>query len=76
MEKTFSGRVLAKYKDGGTAKVLLSNHEVVYIDNRLRSETRGKVFDRYPGEQGAVELQIKVELQEKPQNYSRGHRFK
>jgi|TARA_B100000767_G_C19255088_1_gene324835 hypothetical protein len=35
------------YKDGGTVK-LTTNTGTYYIDNRLRSETKYKLYDNYP----------------------------
>lgn len=41
------------YRDGGTEELILENGIVVYVDNRIQSTTKGKVFDKYPGKEGA-----------------------
>ena len=36
------------FLDGGTIKISCDNHKVYYIDNKLRTKTRGEVYDSYP----------------------------
>ena len=57
---------IRQYRDGGTtvwveAAVenitnLVPNLEKYYLDKRIHSTTKGELFDRYPGDDGAIIL--------------------
>lgn len=54
-------RFLVAYNDGGTKMYQeIHNDNKYYVDYRIKSETEGKVFDRYPGENGAIMLNVKL----------------
>jgi hypothetical protein len=53
MKDLFTINNIEVYKDGGTIKVE-TNKGDFYIDRRLRSETKGFVFDGYPGKEGKM----------------------
>lgn len=39
------------YRDGGTCEVYCpKTDEYYYIDMRIRTETKGSLYDRYPGD--------------------------
>jgi len=40
------------YKDGGTY-TFSKNGKTYYVDHRIGSKTKNKVYDRYPGDSGA-----------------------
>lgn len=54
-------REKARYKDGGTSCYSVISGPLkgkdVYKDGRIKSETRGCFFDRYPGDSGAIRLE-------------------
>lgn len=61
--KVIKGKVIGKFKDGGTMTVRLSDGRIVYIDGRFRNpETKGKVFDRPPSLKNSKILNIKVDI--------------
>lgn len=41
------------YKDGGTEEYRGTNRKRYFIDGRRNSPTKGEIFDRYPGDEGA-----------------------
>lgn len=41
------------YKDGGTECYIDENGGVYYIDNRINSTTKGKIYNKYPSDNGA-----------------------
>ena len=52
------------FRDGGT-KEYKDQHGIKYfIDFRIHSKTKGKIFDRYPGDDGAQQLE-NIQLVEK-----------
>lgn len=42
-------------KDGGTA-ILHTNRGKFYIDGRITTKTKGKIFDDYPANKGAAQI--------------------
>ena len=48
-----SGRANS-FKDGGTEEYKGWDGKSYFVDHRIRTKTRGKVYDRYPGDKGAV----------------------
>ena len=46
------------YKDGGTY-TFVKNGKTYYVDRRVNSTTRNKVYDKYPGDAGAKIVNIK-----------------
>lgn len=58
------------YKDGGTVK-LITNTDTYYIDNRLRSETKHKLYDNYPDMGNIIkdDKEIKNKLYKALENY-------
>lgn len=54
---------LNKYRDGGTVKLDIYDGDTYYIDNRIGSETKGRMFSRYPSEPSAQQLPIEKELE-------------
>lgn len=42
------------YRDGGTICAVDRDGKAYYVDNRIGSETKGRVFDKYPGEDDAI----------------------
>lgn len=49
-------KVVGKFRDGGTTKVLATDGKHYWVDHRIGSKTKGQVYDRYPGEEGAILL--------------------
>ena len=47
------------YKDGGTY-TFVKNNKTYYVDRRIGSTTKNKVYDRYPGDKGAKIVNIKA----------------
>jgi hypothetical protein len=47
------------YKDGGTY-TFVQDGITYYVDQRLNSKTRGKVYDKYPGHDDAKIVNIKI----------------
>jgi hypothetical protein len=41
------------YKDGGTIEYCDENNNRYFVDGRIRSKTKGELFDRYPSDKGA-----------------------
>jgi hypothetical protein len=51
------------YRDGGTKIVEdIKTGTRYFIDKRIGSKTRGKVFDRYPSHEGAKQVDIKINI--------------
>lgn len=50
------------YLDGGTEQVVTEDGEIYYVDHRLGSPTDGKVFDHYPDDHGAKQLDLMLEI--------------
>ena len=46
------------YKNGGTY-TFVKNNKTYYVDRRIGSTTKDKVYDRYPGDAGATIVNIK-----------------
>lgn len=46
------------YKDGGTTEFRDKQRNKYFIDNRINSKTKGKVFDKYPGDNGAKMIDV------------------
>ena len=53
---------IARAKDGGTQSVIDRKGNKYFIDNRLGSETKGSIYDKYPGEEGAIMLDVILEV--------------
>jgi hypothetical protein len=49
---------IGKYKDGGTEYFRDSKGKKYFIDGRINSLTKGKVYDRYPDEKGSTILNV------------------
>lgn len=49
---------MSVYKDGGTY-TFVKNNKKYYVDQRIGSTTKGKVYDRYPGHAGATIVDVK-----------------
>lgn len=45
-----------KFRDGGTTQYRGSDNKIYCIDGRINSLTKGEIFDRYPGYEGAQQL--------------------
>lgn len=63
--KRFGGLKVTKidrYRDGGTKKVMFESHDAIFIDNRIRSKTKGSLYDRHPNDAGARKLIEKDEI--------------
>lgn len=56
--KTILVKKCGKYKDGGTEYFCDKSGKKYFIDGRIGSSTKGKVFDRYPSEKGAKILNL------------------
>ena len=56
------------YKDGGTSSYREKQkpYTKYFIDGRIGSITKGKVFDRYPGDERARILNVKLETEIEP----------
>jgi hypothetical protein len=55
--KTITVKWSGRYRDGGTdVYTEVDTGTKYFVDNRIRSETKGKIFDRYPGDKGAKQL--------------------
>jgi hypothetical protein len=52
--------LIAACRDGGTLMFKDSEGIVYYVDGRIGTHTKDKVFDRYPSEPNAVILDIKI----------------
>lgn len=42
------------YRDGGTIHAVDETGKSYFVDGRIGSETKGRVFNEYPGEDGAL----------------------
>lgn len=47
---------LGTYKDGGTTEYKDKDDRRYFRDGRIVSQTKGKLFDRYPGNSSAPQL--------------------
>lgn len=45
------------YKDGGTY-AFVKNGKIYYVDRRIGSKTRDRVYDRYPSDAGAKIVKV------------------
>lgn len=59
-EEVIIYRPRATYMDGGTQVIKNKQGKKYYIDGRIGSKTKGKVYDRYPGDKGAKIVNIKL----------------
>jgi hypothetical protein len=48
------------YKDGGTVEIKYRNKKY-FIDYRIKSKTRGRVYNLYPGDAGAAIVDEEIE---------------
>ena len=56
-------KLVCTYKDGGTRKYYgVKDKQDYYQDNRIFSETRGLVYDRYPGDEDAAILPVVLNI--------------
>lgn len=46
------------YKDGGTQEFQDRQGKKYFVDGRISSKTKGKVYDRYPSDAGAKILDV------------------
>lgn len=46
------------FRDGGTQQYKGEDGKDYYLDGRISSTTVGEVYDRYPGDAGAVKLDV------------------
>ena len=60
--KTIDVKEISMYKDGGTTVYKSTKGKLYYKDGRLRTETKGKIYDRYPSDEGAKLLDVKLEI--------------
>ena len=51
-----------KFRDGGTTKYEDKAGEAYFVDNRLKTKTKGAIFDKYPSEAGACKLTVELEI--------------
>jgi hypothetical protein len=58
--------VVDSYRDGGTKLCRDKDNpeKKYYIDGRFKSETKGKIFDKYPGYKGAEMLDVEFRIEE------------
>ena len=50
------------YLDGGTQQVMTDDGDIYYVDHRMGSPTDGKVFNHYPDDKNAVQLDVDVDI--------------
>jgi len=61
--RTVKVRQTNMYRDGGTKELTDKDGNVYYQDFGIFSPTRGKIYDKYPGDKNAKILDIKVEIE-------------
>lgn len=61
--KKIKGKHVSTFKDGGTKRVLGEDNNEYYIDNRINSKTKGKIYDRHPSLLGAKQLNLEIEIE-------------
>lgn len=57
---------ISTYRDGGTQHFIDNNDpsKEYYKDGRIGSNTRGKIFDHYPGQEVSKELDVELVVTE------------
>jgi hypothetical protein len=50
------GAIGGGYKDGGTQEYMGWDGKHYFVDHRIGSNTKGAIYDRYPGNKGAILL--------------------
>lgn len=60
---TVTVKKLSIYRDGGTVTYTDKDGIKYWVDGRIGSLNRGKVYDRYPGDIEAKILKIKLKIQ-------------
>lgn len=49
-----------RIRDGGTVTYVSELGLKFFVDNRIGTKTKGAVYDRYPGDEGAKILDVKL----------------
>ena len=59
-------KVIGKYNHGAVKKLQTADGKQYFLDNRINSKTRGKIFDIHPDLKSAKQVDIIItELKEK-----------
>ena len=67
-------RRVATYKDGGTEVFRDAAGNQYFVDNRIRTTTRGKIYDRYPADDGATVIRdVRLVVTNENFNHIRRH---
>jgi hypothetical protein len=60
--KTVDCELISVVRDGGTKVLQDIDNRVYYVDGRIGTKTPGVVFDRYPRDEGAQQLDVKINI--------------
>ena len=60
--KIIKVKEVSRYRDGGTTVFKSTKGKLYYRDSRIMTETKGKIYDRYPSDNGAKLLDVELEI--------------